>query len=255
MPGTTFPKRWMSYLVISVCIGCPRIGAGQERAVVVPVQDKSEPNSPLQVSGELSFADTVIANEVETAHSELVKVRNISDKPILLVVASLDEAGPRSSPEDFDLTTDNFFKDKPIQPGDEVTLLQQPRGERYTINPFKSATGEGRSPKAEFRLQFVQFADGSIFGNLETGKKYIASRQSTLSALKALDKAYREQGESGLLQTLEQYPTAKRPDALWAQIREQQRVNGTEPSVLFVRRLISMGMEHESALQSAVGNK
>ena len=251
----TFPRNWARYVLILTCISCSSSGADRKGEFVVPIEDKSGVGSPVQVAGEVSFVEMVVANEVSISRSAVVKVQNISDKPILLLVASLIDSGRRSSLEDFDLTKDDFFEDKTIQSREEVTLLGPPDGEAHTVEPIRSATGEGKPPKAEFRLQFVQFADGSIFGDPETGRKQIASRQSTLSALQALDKAYREQGESGLLQTLEQYPAAKRPDALWAQIREQQRVNGTAPAVLFVRRLISMGMEHESALQSAVRNK
>jgi hypothetical protein len=245
----------MSYLLISFCISCSSLGAGQEKPVVVPIQDKSELYSPLQVSGEVSISETVQANQVSATRGELVKVRNISEKAILLFVASLIDAGPRSSRWDVDLTTDNFFKDKALLPGDEVTVWQRSLGDGFTVEPFRSATGEGRPPIAEFRLQFVQFADGSTVGDSEVAKEYIDSRESKLLFLRTLDDAYRAHGESGLLEALEQYPSAKRPYALWSQIRDQQRANGTEASVLFVRHLISIATQHETALRSAIATK
>jgi len=249
-----FSRSWSFLVLVLTCISCPSGSAEQKGELVVPIEDKSEVGSPVEVSGEVSFLETPMANRVSISRSAHVKVRNISEKPILLLVASLIDAGPRSSPEAFDLARDQFLKDKAIQPSEEVMLLQPPDGESHTAEPLKNPIAEGKPPKAEFRLQFVQFADGSSFGDSGAAKEYIDSRESKLSFLRTLEKAYREQGESGFLKALEQYPSAKGP-ALWDQVREQQSANGTEAAVVFVRHLISMGMQHEAGLQSFIATK
>ncbi len=76
-------------------------------------------------------------------------------------MATLEDAGPRSSGEDFDLSVDDFFQENTMLPGEDVVLLQRPFGERYTSGPFRTEPGEERPPKAPFHLQFVQFSDGS----------------------------------------------------------------------------------------------
>jgi hypothetical protein len=106
------------------------IAAGQGGEVVVPVEDKSQAGSPVDVSGKVSFSETVIANEVSTTRSELVQVRDISGRPILLFVASLSDSGPRSSPQDVEITADDFFKDKTLLPQEESDDMGKTDGRR-----------------------------------------------------------------------------------------------------------------------------
>jgi hypothetical protein len=240
---------WSFCLSLLLCLISPGVHADQKTgALVVPIEDKSGPGSPLQISGHVSFVETVIANKVTSSRSENVKARNISDKPILLLVASLEDAGPKSSGEDFDLVVDNFFKEKAMLPGEDVTLLQRPFGEHYTSEPFRSTSSEERPPKAQFHLGFVQFSDGSTFGDSAAARKWLDSRESTLVYLKKLRQQYYEQGEPALLQALKVTPAAAQSDSLWNEIRELQRTSGTQATVTLIDHVLSVALQHATGL-------
>jgi len=249
---------WVFGLSLFLCL-IPLGGHANQKkgVVVVPVEDESGPGSPLQVSGHASFLETVNANELTSSRSEEVRARNISGKPILLFVASFEDAGPKSGGEDFDLAVDSFLKEKAILPGEDLILLQRPFGEHYTTESFgktavrevgKTAFSEERPPKALFHLRFVQFSDGSTFGDPVIAAKWLDERKSTMVSLKKLRQVYEEQGEAALLQALEQDTPGTQPTSLWSQIRELRRTSGAQAAVTLIDHLLLVASQHDAEL-------
>ena len=219
--------------------------------IVVPIKDVSASGSPLQVSGSVSFLEIVTGNEVTHSRSEDISARNISDKPILLIVGSFEESGPKSGEWGFDLTVDRFLEKQPIGPGEKVTLLERPFGEEVTVESFKgSAMGEARPPKTEFRLQFVQFGDGSTFGDPSAAKESFSRRESAIAFLKKLRRTYDEGGDSALMQAVEQAPETGQPHALWIRIRERQQTGGAQGVLTYIDDTLSVVSKYEDGLHS-----
>jgi hypothetical protein len=215
----------------------------------VAVVDKTEPGSPLQVSGHVSFDESVVDNQVTSSRSENIRARNVSGKRMLLLVAYFEEAGSRSSGEDFELVVDKFFQDETILPGEEVILLQRPMGEHHTSEPFRMSLDDKSPPIAEFLLRFVQFSDGSTFGDPAAATKWINSRKSVLQALRALRQAYRDGGEAAFLQNLQKYPTGGQASSDWNQITQVQQTSGTQAAVTFLDHLLASSLQHQVELE------
>ncbi len=218
------------------------------RIVTVPIEDTTVPGSPLQVSGQASFDETVVANGVTSHRSEDVTARNISAKPILLIVASFQEAGPKSSGEDVEIVADRFFREKAVLPGEIVSLWHRPFGEHYISEPFRLDPSQKRPAKAQFSLRFVQFSDGSTFGEPRAAKKWLDGRNSTLISLKHLRQIYDEQGEPSFLQALEKDPKADGSSPLWNQIRTIQRTRGARAAAAFIDRELRLASLHSASL-------
>src|ERR1051325_2038176 len=108
--------------------------------------------------------------------------------------------GPRSD-GGYELVIDRFFSERLIQPAERIPLPYGTgqRGE-CCINPL----GEVNEPKASFHVEFVQFVDGSTFGNPATARNQLASRQSTFHLLQELERLYSEQGEQKFIAGLGQ---------------------------------------------------
>lgn len=242
-------RRYRLFLMFaSLCLIPPTGYAGNQASTrVVVIVDKTEPGSPLRVSGRVSFSETVVDKQVTSYRSEDVRARNISNNPVLLLVAYFDEAGPRSSGEDFDLVVDRFFQDEPILPGEDVILLRRPSGEHYISEPFRTSLDQQRPPKAEFLLRFVQFSDGSTFGDPAAATKWLNSRGSMLLALRALRQAYHEQGETAFLRALEK-DTVEAQNSDWNRIRQLQRASGTQAALTLVDHLLAVALQHEAEL-------
>src|SRR5207245_4722028 len=72
---------------------CLTLSAWSQLTFTVPVVDKSDSGSPLEISGTASFTEEVVGNSV-TAFSEYeVMARNMSGKGVVLLVAYFDESG------------------------------------------------------------------------------------------------------------------------------------------------------------------
>jgi hypothetical protein len=240
---------WIFGLPLLLCL-IPLGGHADQKPdpLVVLVEDSSGPGSPLQVSGSVSFVESVVAHEVTSYRSEDVRVRDISHEPILLIVASFEDAGPKSSGENFDLVVDDFFKEKVILPGEEVVLLQRPLGQHYTSEPFRAARGDERPPRAQFRLLFAQLLDGSTFGDPVAAKKWLDMRQSTLVSLKKLRQTYYERGVSHLLNALDEDPTAALPTSPWSEIRATVQTGGAQAAATLIDHILAVALEREKRL-------
>jgi hypothetical protein len=240
---------WILGLPLLLCL-IPLGGHADRKPdpLIVPVEDSSGAGSPLQVSGSVSFVESVAANEVTSYRSEDVRVRDISHEPILLIVASFEDAGPRSSGENFDLVVDNFFKEKVILPGEEVVLLQRPLGQHHTSEPFRVARGDERPPRAQFRLLFAQLLDGSTFGDPAAAKKWLDMRHSTLVSLKKLQQVYYERGAPHLLNALDEDPAAASSTSPWNEIRATVQTGGAQAAAALVDHILAVALEREERL-------
>jgi hypothetical protein len=171
-------------LVLSFCL---TRSAWSQLTYTVPVVDKSDPRSPLKISGTASFTELMVADSVRSSSSFRVDGRNAGEKGILLLLAYFDEAGPYSVGTRQVIQLDHFFWGD-VAPGDSVVLARSRPGGR-TAACCKNPLGPAKEPKAEVRVQYVQFTDGSTFGDETTAKDMLGTRSVILDALRRLDNA------------------------------------------------------------------
>jgi hypothetical protein len=96
---------------------------------------------------------------------------------------------------------DNFFSNL-LQPGATDTLEESWRFGTASSGA-ESMPGEERStPSANVSMLFVQFADGSTWGDSASARTALESRTDTVSRLMALESIYRGDGENALIDDL-----------------------------------------------------
>src|SRR5256885_17126476 len=89
---------------------CLTLSAWSQLTFTVPVVDKSDSGSPLEISGTASFIEEVVGNSV-TAFSEYEGMpRNMSGKEVVLLVAYFDEAGGNGGSSHQVLRIDHSFR-------------------------------------------------------------------------------------------------------------------------------------------------
>jgi len=174
--------------------------------ISVPLRDKSAAGAPFQVDGKLTLVESVQANELEWSWGEKVAVKNLSDKEILLFVVTIAEGGRhpapvgrRTAPGDgstYRLEDDRFFNEKLIKPGESLILRDTKPGVLDVVCCVDPLV-ESHDPSAEYRLQFVQFSDGSIFGDAAAARDSLAIRKIILCGLRELLETYDRAGEPG----------------------------------------------------------
>lgn len=181
----------------------------------VPILDTSGAGTPFQVDGKMTLRESARANQLEWSWGEKVNVKNISDKPILLFIATITESGRYSAPRHtapgdgptYRLEDDRFSNEKLIEPGESFVIRDTKPGVpdvACCINPLAGT----HDPFAEYHVHFVQFADGSVFGDPAEARGSLAIRQIIRRGLHDLYQSYEQGDESGFvarLNTLRSY--------------------------------------------------
>lgn len=218
------------------------------------VTDLSAPGSPIHISGSL-----IVAQSIETSprcasvHSQRcavtsaqadVTLRNVGDKPIL---AFKVEMGTHLSEAD-------SYSSRVVQSEKIFGPLLAP-GATEPLHVFNgveiTALGPDDQPFApatEARVVFVQFADGSIFGDQKAGENLLLMRQESLESLAQLEVIYTKQGEQAFVQA------AKQPGAGGmlgiAQFEEQ---DGPAATIARIRRMLTTAKERLAAMSAQPG--
>jgi hypothetical protein len=235
---------WFRVLPLLCLFLLSQASRSQQKVIDVPFDSTLVAGSPIQATGTLSVLETVVGNQVQSLWDENVVAKNISNKPILLLIGVLEAVGPHSD-GGYTLIADRFFSQDVIQPGDTIPYLRTgPVGRSSCcINPLE----EPRDPRAAFRVEFVQFVDGSTFGAPARARDVLVSRTSTLLVLRNLDQTYSEQGEQKFNAQLEE-SARNEPGLLWW-IQKTQKKRGTGAAISEVRKMLAFGKEREAMIR------
>jgi len=135
---------------------------------------------------------------------------------------------------------EQFFSQHVIEPGDTVPLATGTTGRgSCCINPLDKP----RDPKAGFRVEFVQFLDGSTFGDPVSAKDAFASRALTRNFLRKLADTYSEQGEQEFEAQMKDVHGPMLP-----LIRMTANQKGTSAAIAQVREMLAIGEEREAMI-------
>lgn len=230
---------WLRVLPFLCLLLLSQVSRSQQKGIDVPFDNTTVSGSPFEVSGKLSVRETVAGNEVQSSWEENITAKNISQKPVVLLIGILDAVGPHSH-GGYAMIMDQFFSQHVIEPGDTVPLAEgtTERGE-CCINPLDKP----RDPKAGFRVEFVQFLDGSTFGDPVSAKDALASRTLTRNFLRKLADTYSEQGEQKFeAQVKEEH------GPMLALIRMTADKKGTSAAIAQVREILAIGEEREAMI-------
>lgn len=232
---------WLRFLPFLFLFLLPQAFPMQQEPIDVPFENAEIVGNPIEVSGKITVQETVAGNEVSSLWVENVVARNVSNKAILLLVGILDAVGPRSN-GGYELIIDRFFSERAIQPA-QTTPLPYGNGQEgeCCINPV----GEAREPKASFHVEFVQFVDGSTFGDPATAKNPLASRRSTFHLLHELERTYSEQGEQKFIAGLDKASNASGTVRL---IQRTQEHKGTVAAISQIHKILALADERKMTI-------
>jgi hypothetical protein len=165
------------------------------------LRDVSEHDSPLLVVGKVLFRanPAVLTYEVEAA------VKNVSKKDVLswsMLVRTSDGLLHFTSSHDY------FFTGDVLVPGvsagvtsGPISLVAHPQGDIPTREERHSSN---RAVVASAEIEFVQFQDGSTWGDSDIETEAFQARSATLQKLQSLQRLYAELEEKAFLDALEE---------------------------------------------------
>jgi len=158
----------------------------------ISISDDSPPGSPISITGTMTFRDSLKIDCSITGH-------NHSSKSIITSAVEVKLTRPSGEPGQLLFQRDHFFKPLTISLPKSDFLIT-PECEMGTeLDVPRRPT----NPEAHAKVVFLQFDDGSTWGNPKIGQNLMEQRAEVLAYLQSLKSAYTNGGPAGLEQALE----------------------------------------------------
>ncbi len=188
----------------------------------VPLQDVSDKRSPIRVSGHISFQDDPAQPTRHTYRIE-ASIENVSRKDVVLVVIHIRSRGTDPHWLEGDRSSDDrFFGPKDLQSGEtenipatNVEFGSSTPGRKFGTPEanwefLQEYIGSDQAPVATARITFVQFADGSTWGDTAAGRDLLVYRREIFNELIRYQWVLDREGTSAFLNAY-----ANRDTYLW----------------------------------------
>ena len=141
----------------------------------IALHDVSEHGAPLRVSGTISF-EVDPSQAIRYTYRTEGSVANVSDRDVVLTAIHIEASGENAPGLDSNLVVDRFFG---------PTVLRAGQSEKLDMPPVSFGTPTVNSsrppiPVATAKVTFVQFVNGSTWGDADAGRRLIRQRRLTL---------------------------------------------------------------------------
>jgi hypothetical protein len=241
------PAPTLLCLALMGCIGLPAAA----QVVTLQVTDTSAPGSPIHISGSVIVAESIETSarcavvhasrcSIGSTQKE-IKMRNVGNRPIVGYVASLRIRTPNGNFKGGNYESERIFS-RLFVPGETESWPPENGG---TEIRSQSADLKPTTSEASAQVVFVQFGDGTIFGDVKSGENLLRTRQQALESLAQLDAIYTEQGEQAFIQAAQQ-PGAGGMLGI-AQFEEQ---DGPAATIARIRRMLATAKERLAAMSA-----
>jgi len=227
------------YLILLLSLA----GACTAQVTNIPIIDGASIHSPLGNEGSVTFQRTVDGASAELTYSDNWIVRNISSKPIIAVhevlIVHYADGGSRVHRADSDM----FFGAKRLEPDAALDFSAPPSTVEHHATQSDS---QPRIVSCEATEQWVQFEDGTTFGDPSYGQDTLSSRRADLQELARLNQVYASEGPEGFLRQLQQPST--RINYRIENLRGIQRMEGTEKAVQYLQTELAVAESRKGLL-------
>ena len=164
-----------------------------------PLIDKSQRDSPISLSGTVDSKDDISAEKPRTSFMVRAELTNRSGRDILLAIVRMEMKSTNGFEANHTRINEYFFSSDVFRNGateafqDIVVPLEHIDNENM---------GHPTRPKASARVAFVQFLDGSTWGESEDADEVLLERQETWRELRSLADTYETNGEQEFVNRL-----------------------------------------------------
>lgn len=160
----------------------------------IPLVDISAAASPVRISGTVLFQDDP-STTVRYTYLIDGSVTDVSNKRIVLTIIHISATGVDAPGLDNTVAVERFFGPNDLKPGGIEGIDPTP----IKFGPGNSAeVGPLASPSATAELIFLQFADGSTWGDVDAGRPQLSVRAKTMGELHRLGQILNDQGAVAL---------------------------------------------------------
>jgi len=160
------------------------------------LDDVSDEGSPVRVSGTISLQDESSQKMRYTYRTE-GELQNLSNKDVLLTVIDFEASGVNAHKLHHTYLVDRFFSSGALQPGKTERIMSSSISLGIPLingQPVPEEIDPEEVPAATAEVLFVQFADGSTWGDPEEGSRSLSERRDALNELRRLEQVLNEHG-------------------------------------------------------------
>jgi hypothetical protein len=162
--------------------------------IKIPLVDISAPGSPVRISGTVLFQDDTAA---ALRYTYLIdgSMTNVSSKEILLTIIHISDTGVGGLGLNHTVAVERFFGSNDLNPGGVEGINHSPIRLGPAVSAGSVPAETATSPSATTaELVFLQFADGSTWGDPDAGREQLSVRTKTLGELHKLGLILNERG-------------------------------------------------------------
>jgi hypothetical protein len=192
---------------------------------VVPIIDKSASGSPLENIGSVTLLETIKDGKSTRSSKIEWTVRNKSPKAIVTVVETLSIRYASGQSEEIKNQYEAFFGPKLVKTGGTISFSANPSGVEVS-----GASSKSSEPSCEVIARWVQFDDGSTWGDVGYAEELLKNRTAIFSRLKQLDDIYKLQGAEQFALELQKQGQSE-VDAYVGHLRSEQSSHGTQATI------------------------
>jgi hypothetical protein len=234
----------LAFLLILLPIYCVAQGLSHEDKLAVT--NSSEPHAPLIATGTAVLSNTVTSEGVQSNSELTAELKNVSSKLIMAFEVVVDlftsyGGGDRTVSRD-----DYFFSKQALMPNSTLPLNVPPsQGLVHWSHPPSTLADIGHPPipKADVKVTFVEFSDGTTFGGCEWASGLSARRKKMIEIIDSLLRAFDKDKETGLRSAIER-EEAKADNSsefysTLADVRQKLRDQGPSATVEFLKKYVA----------------
>jgi hypothetical protein len=163
------------------------------------LRDVSAKESPISVSGYVTYRYDDSKN-FPFSYQENISAKNVSSKSVLLMVMHVEANGTPGRDETY---SQEYFFENALEPG-AVEVHDEPGtsfGQAVNGTPLIDSEHDPHAV-AKVRVEFVQFSDGSTWGDAGAAEHVLKMRSETLAELDKLEHIYEQAREDAFLEEL-----------------------------------------------------
>jgi len=232
-------------ILVATLLFTPRYGVPQDLYQENPlaVTDVSESGAPVSVSGSAYLSSKPTSKGIESNLELKATLKNVSSKPIMAFETVVDISASYGGGDRVISREDYFFSNHAFMPGSTTLVSVPPHSQVvYSDHSGKSASTNSLSPsgRADVRVTFVQFDDGTTFGACVWAGGLDSRRQEMTKIMRGLLQAFDKDREIGLDSAIKkQRANANLSSEIAESLEEIQHKfvhDGAEATVLYLKK-------------------
>lgn len=203
----------------------------------------------MRVSGTISFQDDP-SLAIRYTYRAAGFLSNLSKKGVVLTVVHFGVSGVNAPGLNHNWTMDRFFGPMIFQAGglEKIEDPPAPFGEtKINGQPVPAYVGLDAHPMAKAEVTFVQFVDGSTWGDGAVGRELISQRRNALGELKRLEQVLNTQGTEAFARELSDSAASLRFPATGALVYECKS-KADSCSVDGLHSMLQAAAEHQAEM-------